>query len=894
MAGAVLVLVALLVGVPVVLAAVAGWPLPTAWPNGDQVRFAARGGLGDTAWLKIFALVVWLAWAQLVVAVLRELVAVARHRTRPARSGWAPALAGRLVGALLVSSGAVGHVPHALSLASAVAPPSPVAVPSPLAVPTVAASVAALAAPAVPMAQHVVVRGESLSSIARDELGTPAAWPFLWETNKGRSFGERVFEDPNLILPGWDLDVPGPAAAPVAPVLIPPVVVAAPSVAPPVARVTPDRVTRPVTPPDVAEHAGAVEATADVGTVIDATVDVDVNGAVDEGAPAWARFTAFTGAALLATGAVGMLRSSRRRTLRPLTRAVTVPRAEGELAEVVTALVAGTDAVAMARLELALRAVAGRLGRSAAEARVLAVRRTSDAIEVVLDRPAALELPWRAGTEDGRTWGLPASVPLHELTDDARAVAPPCPALVGLGHDEGGAEVFVDLEAAGVLDLGALASGPDAARHVAATLAVTPLADELRVVTVGEVLPDLAGRHEVRAMADLRGVVAEIEAMTAPIAAATGGDRSTFRLRSVAGHEPWEPVIVILTDPPSPQDPSWDALITLVFGNRGVAVVGAGVPEATLVAADDGAIRVGRWTVRPHGLDDAGAALLAAALEEPPVDLIADEFDDGTENVEDEPAPEDDHPWTLMVRVLGPVDVVSTDGMSAEFERPKALELVVWLAQHRHSATRTGARAALWEADVSNASFSNVVSEARRALAGLAAPPTGEEWVARTYAERLPLHAEVVLDADIVRSCLSRAQHLPDDEAIEELRGALSLVRGVPYSGRCYLWPDAEALPATLTLLVTTVAVELGRRLLDRDEVDEVLQVTAVGLEVLPGHEELVGLRLRAHAARGDRAALRHEYACYEQSLLADPWAGDPSPTLVALRQELLTPVAGS
>ena len=115
----------------------------------------------------------------------------------------------------------------------------------------------------------------------------------------------------------------------------------------------------------------------------------------------------------------------------------------------------------------------------------------------------------------------------------------------------------------------------------------------------------------------------------------------------------------------------------------------------------------------------------------------------------------------------------------------------------------------------------------------------------------------------------------------------------MPYSGRCYLWPDAEALPATLTLLVTTVAVELGRRLLDRDEIDDVLDVTAVGLEVLPGHEELVGLRLRAHAARGDRAALRHEYACYEQSLLADSWAGDPSPILVALRQELLTPVAG-
>ena len=104
---------------------------------------------------------------------------------------------------------------------------------------TIAASVARLAAPPVLPAPHVVVRGETLSSIADDELGTPAAWPFLWETNRGRSFGTRVFEDPNLILPGWDLAVPGPAAVEpavpepiaaeaVAPVLIPPVVISTP------------------------------------------------------------------------------------------------------------------------------------------------------------------------------------------------------------------------------------------------------------------------------------------------------------------------------------------------------------------------------------------------------------------------------------------------------------------------------------------------------------------------------------------------------------------------------------------------------------------------------------------------------------------------------------------
>ena len=666
--------------------------------------------------------------------------------------------------------------------------------------------------------------------------------------------------------------------------LIPPVVISAPVEPASPTTSIPDPTTS--VPTETTETAETIEH----AEVLDVDIDVDEQDA--SSTPAWARFTAFTGAALLATGAVGLLRSSRRRVLRPMTRAVTVAAPEGELAEAVTALVAGSDAVGLARLELALRALAGQLGRTGSEARVLAVRRGTGEIEVALDRPAALEGPWRAADDAGRTWLLAASVTLRELIDDARAVAPPCPALVGLGHDDSGAEVFVDLEAAGVVDLGAHESGLDAARHLTATLAVTPLADELRVVTVGEVLPELAARHEVRAVPDLPTAVADAEAMTAPIVAATGGHRSTFGLRAIAGHEPWEPVVVILRDPPPPGDPAWEALTALSAGQRGVAVVGTGLPalpEAAVVPADDGTLAVAGWTVRPHGLDATEADLLTRVVEvdeeHVPDAHVADDLPDNVNDVDQA------EPWALMVRVLGPVDVVAPDGSVAEFDRAKALELVVWLAQHRHTATRTGARSALWESDLSNASFSNVVSDARRALARLAPQPEGEEWLGRTYAERLPLHAQVVLDADLVRAHLARAQHLPDDDAIDELHRALALVRGAPYSGRCYLWPDAEALPSTLTLLVTTVAVELGRRLLDRQDVDGVLAATSIGLEVLPGHEELVGLRLRAHAARGDRAALRHEYACYEQSLLVDPWAGDPSPALVSLREELMEPV---
>jgi hypothetical protein len=449
--------------------------------------------------------------------------------------------------------------------------------------------------------------------------------------------------------------------------------------------------------------------------------------------------------------------------------------------------------------------------------------------------------------------------------------------------------VYVDLEAVGSVRVDA-----DAGRVVAATLAVTPLADSLQVLVVGDDLAPLpSGRHEVRHLADVAAAAVEADALTSTIARA--GAPSTFRLRSVAGHETWEPVIVVLTAPVTDDEAA--EVRSLAAARRGVVVVGVDLPDAGLDLApgDDGWVRVAGWSVWPHGLDRTVAEAVAAAVDAPVVveatPLEAAAADDGSPD--DGRSRHGRQPWTLMVRVLGPVDVVDAEGRQAEFERAKALELVTWLAQHPQSATRAGARAALWAIDVSNASFSNVVSEARRALARLASPPDGADWVARTYAERLPLHAEVVLDADLVRRHLEHARRLPDTEAIAELRQALELVRGAPYAGRSYLWPDAEALPSTLTLLVTTVAAELGHRLLDAGDLDGVFAATAVGLDVLPGHEELIALRLRAHAQRGDRSALHREYMSYEHAVLTDPWDGEPSPTLVALRRELLQPIAG-
>ena len=189
-----------------------------------------------------------------------------------------------------------------------------------------------------------------------------------------------------------------------------------------------------------------------------------------------------------------------------------------------------------------------------------------------------------------------------------------------------------------------------------------------------------------------------------------------------------------------------------------------------------------------------------------------------------------------------------------------------------------------------DATFANVVSEARRAMARLVEPPAADEWLGRTLTDVLPLHEGVVSDVDILRRRLERARVQPPELAIETLGPAVELIRDLPFSGTGYLWPDSEGITSNLVLLATSAATELAGHYLSMGDIDGVFRATGQGLKVLPGHEELIALRMRAHARAGDLSGVRLEWESYERVLNADPWSdGEPAPKLVMLRRELLS-----
>jgi hypothetical protein len=243
-----------------------------------------------------------------------------------------------------------------------------------------------------------------------------------------------------------------------------------------------------------------------------------------------------------------------------------------------------------------------------------------------------------------------------------------------------------------------------------------------------------------------------------------------------------------------------------------------------------------------------------------------------------------------MVRLLGPVDLVDTAGSAARFERSKILELLAWIVTHRDRSTRVGARTALWEQDVRDTTFANVVSETRRVMARHVAPPDGDEWLRRTLTHELSLHELVVSDVEVVEARYGHGRRQHGELALATMRPAVELVRDLPFSGASYLWPEIEGLASNLVLLATNLTAEYARRALELADFEGVFWATSAGLRVLPGQEALISLRMQAHADAGDLSGVRMEWESYERVINADPWSdGEPAPKLISLRKQLLS-----
>lgn len=215
-AGLVVVVVACLAA-PAVLVILA----VLAWPGGGLSAPGAMGRLGVLA----ADAAGWVAWTVYVVGLAREVATCLRQpessrgaARRSRAAGWVASMVLVLLPAgALVGSATAGAAPVPASVASSVTasstagpPAGPVGASSSAAGSPSPPTTATAGGTAEPTGTYTVQPGDCLAAIATRFYGDEGAWTTIWSANADEEMPTgRRFVDPNLIVPGQQLTLPG-------------------------------------------------------------------------------------------------------------------------------------------------------------------------------------------------------------------------------------------------------------------------------------------------------------------------------------------------------------------------------------------------------------------------------------------------------------------------------------------------------------------------------------------------------------------------------------------------------------------------------------------------------------------------------------------------------------
>ncbi|HVN10893.1 MAG TPA: LysM peptidoglycan-binding domain-containing protein [Kineosporiaceae bacterium] len=474
---------------------------------------------------------------------------------------------------------------------------------------------------------HLVRPGETLSGIAEQELGAAQRYPELVAATADldQPGGARL-EDPDLIYPGWIVDVPFDAVT--SPATSKertgqghgdrPATSAARTSSPTPGRQGEPRpggssTRRPAVPgsgeqwdPGWAEASSApavpsVRAAtpvsrhdpAGVAPTAEASGHADgPDGFTDD----MVDIRTIGGVGSLLAASIVLLLSARRsrqqRRRRP-GRRLPIPEPEALHTEMQLRSVA--DRAGLAHVDLALRALAAH--HRAAHRRLPGLRfgrLTRTDLELYLCEPARFPPPW-AASSDPTVWAIAHEDLVAQAETDLRA---PYPTLVTLGQDLEDAHVLVDLEQVAALSV----DGPrDETLAVLAAMAVqlgtSPWADDLLVTLVAchAELPPAVASGRLRCVDQVGQLVTELGGRARDVERvlreAAAEDLATARGTGVAD-DTWAPEVVILAgDLP---DPSREQLREIV--DR--------IPRVGVAAVTGGGAPLGEWRLRLGGPDD--------------------------------------------------------------------------------------------------------------------------------------------------------------------------------------------------------------------------------------------------------------------------------------------------
>jgi len=791
--------------------------------------------------------------------------------------------------------------------------------------------------------QVVVERGDTLWDLADEHLDDPYAYPEIAEANYGRPQPDgRALTDPDLIEPGWVLDIPaadtaaatpaadpagGPApgetdhpetmpeplppdpeprpAPPVADGATPPVDAPGPTgravpgfPSPPAPEAPP-----PTTPPATSAPAPAPSAPSSPapGPVAEDAAGGDVGPGTSIPVP-----VGLLAGGLATAGVVAVLDRLRRVQRQRRRPGHVFPTPSAELEQIERALRAGTDRSRPERVAIALQVAAAGAGlEGLGPTRFVTV--DDHHVRIQLTEPA----PAPPGfTAEDDAWVTAAD---HALVESlAVGSLDPLPLLCPVGTTSDGADVLIDLEAARVTSIDGAperVSGLLRSMTLAVATSVWGCTPQVVLVGLSGAVTDL---EWVQTEPDLAAGLARIPHHREQVTAAMRAAGRTIAQARASGATPdaWDPLVVISADPP------WDVHDhTLAeLAQHPPAAFAAVVPTAisragtppgvVLEIGDDGLITYPGLDVATTASDitdddlRAVQTLLAQAAT-PGTDVPAapDHTPPGVRDV----APLTDE-WAhrdILVRIMGDVTIerlpAATDPEPVVFDRARSAEAIVYLAcrEEGRGVAIEDVRAALWpDGRAKDQTVRNTITRAR---SGLGSDADGVAYLPAPVEGRYRLDDRVVTDFEVFWSLRRAADALDDPTgAAALLDEALELVRGEPLlgAGRNYAW--TAPLTTTIVVAVVDAADELGEIRLSMGDPRGAERAARAGLVAAPGEERLYRILMRAAAALDSKPMIERLYREL-LDVLADPDYGiEPAATISAETISLFNELMGS
>ena len=680
--------------------------------------------------------------------------------------------------------------------------------------------------------------------------------------------------DPNLIHPGQAIHLPGRGeSTPAAETTAPPVDLPStageegPGIPPPTrSNKSTSSTTEPTIPPATTPRApGPVEKPAEEAAAAPHEPDQE------EGVEAHTVGLLGTAGALLAAGlAAAVARRRRRREIR-LPPGAIAPDPPEQLVELRADIVRQADLDLVAVLAHATSTVASELATRRSRALLRIIQASDERIDVFLSEPLIpAPVGWRTDAS-GNAWVLEAEH-FPEIVDDAGT--PTHPLLVSLGQPDANGQLYIDLEAEGLVNV----RGDDDevagfVRSMIHELSVSPFAGTATVFLVGDChgspTNDLDRVHRFGSWDRVADTVLAWAHQTRDVLAAHRWPTPAVGRSDGERSDDLAPMVVVLDG--EPDDERFAALCTTIADAIvPVVVVGVGT---NIDAATDVLVADGHLSIPRLGLTCA-AQTISAETAEQVVELLDDSEripeqlelveETANEHPREQPRvgePYLDPPFDVLVRVLGEIEVLGAEHPLT----PMQTSVFVYLALHSPVASET-IQDAIWTMPTENRKkrLANTISEIRPSIGPDQLPPASDG--------KYRVGPGVKTDLELFESRVAHAAEQPAELAMETLRGALELVSGPVFTYRnsdrtSYVWVDHENWISSTELKVTCTAERLACLYLVAGDHDGAVWAASVGLKAAPTHSRLTEVLMRAHHAAGDRRAIEQVFSSHVNAL---------------------------